>query len=393
MAKKNTFTFYGKIRKLKENGYTEYTGDGWTIKQLQFQMICGNNVHYAKVKSFVWDDTSKRVAQVFGKNKGADGKSEKLNIKWEDRFDQSKIDQVAAFSLFEVDTDTSEHRASLEQLEDKTDYTKSVAKQKKFVFDSDFLDYVNKVLNNDKSQDMIFKINGDISYSYSSEKGQYYREFHPQKITRVPSDTQQSSNANVHIFFSPSDVDRSFVEDTGDIIINTHSQYYDSSVKNDAFVPLQFRIAADSKLAGGLLRKLESEAKEGIEIREYGIVFECVNGAPQIEFTEDMLTDEQRDDIECGLTTFEDISKAMGYVQGDRVTENRIVGIMRNYALGPVDTGYTIEDVNSIPHSKDSEVETASTNTTSTNDTVKQEKTKSSASEIANVFDDDDDEI
>ena len=106
MAKKNTFTFYGKIRKLKENGYTEYTGEGWTIKQLQFQMICGNNVHYAKIKSFVWDDASKRVAQVFGKDKGPDNKSVKLNISWDDRFDQAQIDKVAGFSLFEVDTDT-----------------------------------------------------------------------------------------------------------------------------------------------------------------------------------------------------------------------------------------------------------------------------------------------
>ena len=383
MAKKNTFTFYGKIRKLKENGYTEYTGDGWVVKRLQFQMICGNNVHYAKVESFVWNDTSKRVAQVFGKDKGPDNKSLKLNINWDDRDDQSKIDQVSGFSLFEVDTDTAEHRASLEQLADKTDYNKSVAKHKKFVFDSDFLDYINKVLNNEKSQDMIFKIYGNISYSYSAEKNQYYREFRPQKITRVPSDTAQSSNANTHIFFAPSDIDRSFVEDTGDIIINTHTQYYDSNVKNDAFVPIQFRIAAESKLAGGLLRKLESQTKDGIEIREYGIVYDCVNGAPQIEFTEDMLTDEQKEDIECGLTTFEAISKAMGFVQGDRVTENRIVGVMRNYALGPQDTGYTIDDVNSLPHAKDEQPAQKAPE-------VKPAVTKASASEIADVFDDDD---
>lgn len=388
MAKKNTFTFYGKIRKLKENGYTEYTGEGWTIKQLQFQMICGNNVHYAKIKSFVWDDESKRVAQVFGKDKGPDNKSTKLNISWDDRFDQALIDKVAGFSLFEVDTDTSEHRASLEQLEDKTDYTKSVSKQKKFVFDSDFLDYVNKVLNNERSQDMIFKIYGDIAYSYSSEKNQYYREFHPQKITRVAADTAQSSNANTHIFFASSDIDRSFVLDTGDIIINTHTQYYDTTVKNDAFVPLQFRIAADSKFATGLLRKLESPTKDGIEIREYGIVYDCVNGSPQIEFTEDMLTEEQKEDIECGLTTFEDISKAMGFVQGDRITENRIVGIMRNYALGPVDTGYTIEDVNALPHAKDSEAPAAPKKVE-----TKTETTGATASEIADVFDEDDDEI
>lgn len=386
MAKKNTFTFYGKIRKLKENGYTEYTGDGWVIKQLQFQMICGNNVHYAKIKSFVWNDTSKRVAQVFGKDKSPDGKGLKLSINWDDRFDQAKIDQVAGYSLFEVDTDTSEHRASLEQLEDKTDYTKSVSKQKKFLFDCDFLDYVNKVINNERSQDMIFKIYGEIAYSYSPEKNQYYREFHPQKITRVTSETPQSSHANTHIFFTPSDIDRSFVEDTGDIIINTHTQYYDSNVKNDAFVPIMFRIAADNKLATGLLRKLESEAKEGIEVREYGIVYDCVNGAPQIEFTEDMLTEEQKDDIECGLTTFEDISKAMGFVQGDRITENRIVGIMRNYALGPVDTGYVVSDLDALPHAKEESSSVESTKKPAS----KPAATQTSASEIANVFDDDD---
>ena len=385
MAKRSSFTFYGKLRKLKENSYTETSGEGWTSKRLQFQMICGNNVLYLKNDAFLWNDEAKRETRCY-----SDKKKENISVKWSDRLDDATIENIAPYALYVVDTDTDEHRAELETAGETEALAKSQAKRKKFVFDADFIDYVNKVINNEKSKDMIFKVTGDVTYSYSSEKGQYYREFNPKQIVRVAGDTEQSAVVNATIFYTAEDIDKSFVEETGDIILNTHIQYYDRFVKNDAFAPISFRLKADDPKIKRIVSKLESEPEKDVTVREFGLQYHCINGAPQIEFTEDMLTDEQKEDIEAGLCTFEDIKQSMGFVQGEKITENRVFNILRSYlATGAVSTGYIPEDLTALPASKEDKGESKPQ--------PAPKKTESKAakkmSEVANIFEDDEDEI
>ncbi len=42
-------------------------------------------------------------------------------------------------------------------------------------------------------------------------------------------------------------------------------------------------------------------------LKEYGVIVNMLNGAQRIEITEDMLTDEQKNDLDCGLITMDDI--------------------------------------------------------------------------------------
>lgn len=71
-----------------------------------------------------------------------------------------------------------------------------------------------------------------------------------------------------------------------------------------------------------------------------------LNGSQKVELTEDMLTDEQRENIEFGLCTLEDIVKEMGGdVYGDRVTDIVIDKLGRGYTNGSKETAYTADDM------------------------------------------------
>ena len=63
------------------------------------------------------------------------------------------------------------------------------------------------------------------------------------------------------------------------------------------------------------------------------------------------LSDDQREDIEAGLVSFDEIKREMGgYAYGDRITETRIVGLQRGFSGGAKDTVYSDSDFEEPKH-------------------------------------------
>ena len=80
--------------------------------------------------------------------------------------------------------------------------------------------------------------------------------------------------------------------------------------------------------------------------KELGVVVKMLNGAQKTEITDDMLTDEQKEDLECGLITLDDIRADLGgSVYGDRVQEYQFDKIARGFTKGRNDTVYTDDDM------------------------------------------------
>jgi hypothetical protein len=89
---------------------------------------------------------------------------------------------------------------------------------------------------------------------------------------------------------------------------------------------------------------------EGDEIKELGVTVNFVNGAQQVDITMEMLSDEQRESIEDGMITFEELKRELGgKANGDRVTEIRLTGLMKGYANGVQDTVYDINALKKKP--------------------------------------------
>ncbi len=355
----NNISFVGKIRKIKD-GYSEQEFSGGFIKRrLRFQALCGNSVQWLEVVALVWKDSSKNKIYTLKTVEGA--KDEKMTVEWSKRLDPDVIALVPGYKRFVVDTDTFARRKELEEAGLNEELEKSKKKRKEFICESDFIDYLIKVLDNEKSKDMIFKINGEAEYSYGNTKDMFYRNFIPQKIFRVPDDTEQCSTGSMKLYFAEDAVDDTCVvktEDsiTGDYIINAFVDYYDQNAKMNAFAPISVKIAADHQKANGFKKRFSKA--EGDEIKELGVTVDFINGAKTVEITEDMLSDEQKEAIEDGMITFEELKAELGgTAYGDRVTEVRLTGLMKGYASGVQDTMYSIEDLRKRPVKDESKEE------------------------------------
>lgn len=335
--------FIGKLRKLKENGYEEQEFSGGLIrKKVRFQMICGDNVQWLEVSALVWRDENKN--KIYTLKAVENGKDEKIEVKWCDRFNESIVNSVPGYKKMVVDTDTFAHRKELEDggLDDELE--KSKKKRKEFLHAADFIDYLVKVLDNEKSKDMVFRVTGSMDFSYSENKGQYYRTFTPQKITRVPDDTKQICEGSMKVYFSESAVDDTMTDETGDITFNGYIQNYFSNIKGNAFVPMSFTINKDAEMADGF--KMIFEDVEDEKVMELGVVVDFINGSQQVSITEDMLTDKQKKMIAMKMTTFEKIKRELGdTVRGDRVTKTELKELMRGYSNGSESTAFEISDL------------------------------------------------
>lgn len=354
--------FIGKLRKLKENGYEEQEFSGGLIrKKVRFQMICGDSVQWLEAVALVWKDDKKN--KIYTIKAVENGKDEKIEVQWNKRFDESIVNSVAGYKKWVVDTDTFAHRKELEEkLKDVTEkdeiteeLEKSKKKRKEFLHAADFIDYLVKVLDNEKSKDMVVRVTGSMDFSYSENKGQYYRTFTPQKITRVPDDTKQICEGSMKVYFSENAVDDTMTDETGDITFNGYVQNYFSNIKSNAFVPMSFTINKDAEMADGF--KMIFEDVEDEKVMELGVVVDFINGSQQVSITEDMLTDKQRKMIAMKMTTFEKIKRELGdTVRGDRVTKTELKELMRGYSNGSESTAFEISDLIRKPVKQEEEV-------------------------------------
>ena len=347
MIMANLISFVGKIRKIKD-GYTEQEFAGGLVKKrLRFQAICGNSVQWLEISALVWKDEKKNKVYTLKTVEG--GKDEKMTVEWANRLNPDIVASVPGYKHFVVDTDTFAHRKELEENGLDDELEKSKKKRKEFIHESDFIDYLIKVLDNEKSKDMIFRINGVAEYSYGSNKDMYYRSFVPQKVVRVPDTTEQSCAGSMKLYFTEGAVDNTLTDETGDYVINAYVDYYDQNAKKNAFAPISVKIATDHKMANGFKKRFSKAEDE--EVKELGVTVDFINGAQQVEITEEMLSDEQKEAIEDGMITFEELKAELGgSAYGDRVTEIRLTGLMKGYGTSGVqDTMYSIEDLKKKP--------------------------------------------
>lgn len=335
--------FIGKLRKLKENGYEEHEFSGGLIrKKVRFQMICGDSVQWLEAVALVWKDEKKN--KIYTIKAVENGKDEKMEVQWSNRFDESIITSVAGYKKWVIDTDTYAHRKELEDDGLDEELEKSKKKRKEFIHAADFIDYLVKVLDNEKSKDMVFRVTGNVEFSYSEKNGTYYRTFTPQRITRVPENTKQICEGSMKVYFSENAVDDTMSDETGDIVFNGYVQNYFSNIKGNAFVPMSFTINKDAEMAEGFKLIFRDVADE--KVMEVGCVVNFINGSPQVDITEDMLTDKQRKMIALKMTTLEKIKEELGgTVRGDRITKTELKGLMRGYSGGAVDTAYEVSDL------------------------------------------------
>ena len=377
------FEMVGKISLGKETDkfkpYSEHKYDsGWVKRRIMFNAICGDNRHLLTVDAGSFADGHGDV-YTFSKGSVDDSgnkvKGESLKIPFKDRLTSPKLAEVAEFKKFVFDLEKPNRRYKLEKAAEKikegTSLTdeelkdieldseaevndaleKSNKKRHEFISEWDFAEFIKKVIDSGKYTDKKFYIKGNADDSYSDNKQQVYESYIPLRICLAADDAEEYSTGTVKIIFNKDSLDDMSVEEKGKYYVNGYMFEYDHNRKANIPVPVTVTIPVASDDADEKTKKKVEAIKRKFVIdddtyKEIGLEVNMLNGAQKVEITDDMLTDEQKEDLDCGLITLDDIRADLGgSVYGDRVQEYQFKKIARGYSRGRVDTVYTEDDM------------------------------------------------
>ena len=370
----NVFNFTGKIvlgkdsEKFHPIERKEFSS-GWMNTTVKFNCVSGTNRILCTTQGGKWTNDSKNVVKTFGKSTtDANGnviKGTAIEIPWAKRFNENQIDKVAGFKKFVVDigdykmryklqnlvaafekgtvTDEMMTEIEIDNLNDaKAALEKSQAKRKEFVAEWDFAEYMIKVAQSDKMKDKLFNISGTYEVSYNADKDRFYTNYHVNRVTLAAEDAEPKTEMKIDFLYGTDAWDDSTYEETGKCLVNGWVDYYDSNLKKPGFKPTVIVVReGDDKKRRGFKRKFNID--EGI--KQIGLTLSVIEGAEVIELTMDMLDEETREDIECGLLDFEDVKRELGgRAIGDRVSELRFVELTPKKNK-PQDTVYSVDDM------------------------------------------------
>ena len=370
----NVFNFTGKISLPKQTEKfspveRKSFQSGWTNTTVKFNCISGTNRVLCMTQGGKWTEDKKNTVKTFGKSTtDANGKVTKgaqIDIPWAKRFDADEIAKVAGFKKFVVDTgdykmryklqdlvsafenntvtDEMMEQVGIDNLEDaKAALEKSQAKRKEFLTEWDFAEYMTKVANADKLKDKLFNISGSYEVSYNAEKDKFYTNYHVNRVVLAAEDAEPKTEMKVDFFYGADAWDDSNLEETGRCFVSGWINYYDNNLKKNGFKDVVIVVREENeKKRNALKRKFTVD--DGI--KQIGLTLSVIEGAEVIELTMDMLDDETREDIECGLLDFEDVKRELGgRAIGDKISELRFAELTPKKNVAQ-DTMYGVEDM------------------------------------------------
>jgi hypothetical protein len=361
----NTFSFVGYLKPMKNTeswrSFSVQNYDsGWMNERLVFQVRSGDNTHRVEINAGRWVDEKKNV--IYGFTKGENGKKgEAVQIPWAKRNDPDVIESMAGWKIFTVDLETFNHRKELEEAGETEALEAANKKRKHFLAGTEFCEYVNKVVNSEKTRDMKFRVNGNITYRYSEKNDRYYSAYEVTKIYRVDDDAEVSSSVDMEFYFGEDAMDASDYAETGKAIVSGFTPYYESSLKRTCYCPVTLALRFGTDEAG--LKKIKGWQKifnkfEDDEIRKINLACQQIDGAQRVAISYDDLDDDTKENIDFGLITLEEaIRDAGGNMFGDKIQEIRIEKLGRGSAKGSETTVFTIDDMTKKPFKEENKVE------------------------------------
>lgn len=340
----------------------------WMNTTVKFNCLSGTNRILCTVQGGKWKSDAKNVIRTFSKSttdaNGNTIKGEKIEIAWDKRFDKSEIDKVAGFKKFVCDlgdirmryklqdlvkafkngtaTDEKMEEAGVYNLEEaQAALEKSEAKKKEFLSEYDFAEYMAKVAASEKFKNKLFHISGTYDVQYVQDKDKFYTNYRVNRVILAPDDAEPKTEMKIDFYYGEDAWDDSQYEEKNKCFINGWISYYDNNAKKSGFMPLVVAIKENEKKTAALKRKFDVD--DGV--KQIGLTLNVIDGAEVVELTMDMLSEETREDIECGLIDWETYKRQLGgKAVGDRVSELRFAELTPKKNIAQ-DTMYSVDDM------------------------------------------------
>lgn len=300
--------------------------------------------------------------------KTMDVDNEKMDVDWDDRFDEDIIEKVANYRKYIVDLG-DEHGGRQE-----------------FITAYDMIEHLREHLPN---YDGRVVVTGQFTRDWYAKKKTYFSKFRIQNVFAAPEERKNRLLLTMDLFYNKSSLDDSDFDENKKMTLDCYIEQYINKDEGRKYIPIQVVFSgAKYDLENEKHKKLFDYKMKYIKVKNKNMVhipWEIVllRGAEEAEFDESMLTDSQREQVELGIKSVDDF-RPKGNIYGDRIDEFRLFEpkLEGDYADGVLecdDTADEFEEKIFVP-AADETMEEAKKNS-------KSAKSKSKKNE-----DDDDDE-
>lgn len=330
IASNNSFVFVGQINFKEDKFMRVFSNDSWEIYNINFSIKTGNSMHFVEAKAFKPKDPTYRI-NYFINNNGT--------------FETKKIDFA---SRLEIDGDilSSGLHSSIDKNGEKI----------RFVSNYDFVKSIENYLRSGEFKGKTFRLRGMMEYDNYVKDGQVkeIERFIVQHIEEMTENIPPKSEGRYKIYLGDDCFNK--FGDIGILEGKTLKTVYDKKEnKTDYYgfnTKIEISLGNNPEKAYEFLSKHKYYGSNE-RFNKIGIICEIVNGFEEEEFTEDMLTEEEKMEIELGFSTFEQIKETKGKGIGEKVKKLKRINEMRGFSK-PEETVISLKDLSEFKVIKES---------------------------------------
>jgi hypothetical protein len=293
--------------------------------------------------------------------KTMDTDNEKLDVDWDDRFDEDIISKVASYRKYIVDLG-DDHGGRQE-----------------FITAYDMIEHLREYL---PDYDGRVVVTGQFTRDWYAKKKMYFSKFRVQNVFAAPEERKNRLLLTMDLFYNKASLDDSDFDESKKMTLDCYIEQYINKDEGRKYVPIQVVFSgAKYDLENEKHKKLFDYKMKYIKVKNKNMVhipWEIVllRGAEEAEFDESMLTDSQREQVELGIKTVDDF-RPKGNIYGDRIDEFRLFEpkLEGDYADGVLecdDTADEFEEKIYVP-AQDETMEEAKKNSKSSSKAKKDE--------------------
>ena len=262
--------------------------------------------------------------------KTMDVDNEKMDVDWDDRFDEDIIEKVANYRKYIVDLG-DEHGGRQE-----------------FITAYDMIEHLREHLSN---YDGRVVVTGQFTRDWYAKKKTYFSKFRIQNVFAAPEERKNRLLLTMDLFYNKSSLDDSDFDENKKMTLDCYIEQYINKDEGRKYVPIQVVFSgAKYDLENEKHKKLFDYKMKYIKVKNKNMVhipWEIVllRGAEEAEFDESMLTDSQREQVELGIKSVDDF-RPKGNIYGDRIDEFRLFDpkLEGDYADGVLECDDTADE-------------------------------------------------
>lgn len=240
--------------------------------------------------------------------KTMDVDNEKMDVDWDDRFDEDIIEKVANYRKYIVDLG-DEHGGRQE-----------------FITAYDMIEHLREHLPN---YDGRVVVTGQFTRDWYAKKKTYFSKFRIQNVFAAPEERKNRLLLTMDLFYNKSSLDDSDFDENKKMTLDCYIEQYINKDEGRKYVPIQVVFSgAKYDLENEKHKKLFDYKMKYIKVKNKNMVhipweIVLIRGAEEAEFDESMLTDSQREQVELGIKSVDDF-RPKGNIYGDRIDEFRL---------------------------------------------------------------------